>query len=83
MRRVSGIYINPKPDSSSKFGLNPGLLDERESVREDIYTSAYTDVIAALETALSRADGDIVTRESLQEWLGAKLVKEFIRRRGK
>lgn len=82
MRKIAGTFINPKPDPSSKFGLNPRHLDERKDIRDDIYASAFADVLSGLETALSRADGDIVTRDSLQEWLGAKIVNELIRRRG-
>lgn len=68
---------------SSRFEFAPRLLQERHEQRIDAYTSAYADVLAAIEQSLAKyADGDIVTRESLQEWMGEQLVREFIRRRG-
>jgi len=75
MRKLSAM-------GSSRFEFEPWELDIRNEIRNDIYASAYSDLLAALESALSRADGDIVTRDSLQEWLGRKLTEEFIRRRG-
>ncbi|MNW53469.1 hypothetical protein D3C74_310310 [compost metagenome] len=67
---------------SSRFEYDPEQLDKRASIRSDIYASAYSDMLAALESALDRADGDIVSRDNLEEWLGRKLVEEFIKRRG-
>ena len=74
MRKLSAM-------GSSRFEFEPQELDRRYKIRKDIYTSAYADVMAALELALSKADGDIVTRRNLEEWLCQELVKEFIRRR--
>ncbi|WP_214626520.1 hypothetical protein [Paenibacillus agaridevorans] len=64
-----------------RFEFAPEQLDARKTLRDDIYASAYADLLVGLETALRRADGDVVTRESLEEWLCRKLVEELIRRR--
>ena len=74
MRKTSNM-------GGGRFEFAPELLDKRHSIRVDVYASAYADVIAAIEQALNRADGDIVTRQGLEEYLGGRLVQEFIRRR--
>lgn len=68
---------------SSRFEYHPQELDHRNEVRRDVQASAFADVLSAIEIALSRADGDIVTRQSLEDWLGQRLVEEFVKRRGK
>lgn len=82
MRKLSAMMRKLSAMGSSRFEYEPQELDQRYKIRQDIYASAYADVMAALELALSKADGDIVTRQSLEDWLCQELVKEFIKRRG-
>lgn len=75
MRKLSAM-------GSSRFEFDINGLDRRKAIREDAYASAYGEVLATIEQMLTKyVDGDIVTRQSLEEWLGQELTKEFIRRR--
>lgn len=64
-----------------RFEFHPEELDRRKEIREDRYATAFCNVLAAIESELSKCEEDIVTRESLEEWLYQRLVQEGIKRR--
>lgn len=69
---------NKSQMGSSKFEYNPELLDERLSIRIEKYNVALTEVKNALENALNtNVDNNIVTRDSLQEYIIQELIKDF------
>ncbi|ALS22162.1 hypothetical protein [Paenibacillus naphthalenovorans] len=63
-----------------RFEYHPEELDRRREIREDRYATAFCNVLTAIESELAKCDGDIVTRDSLEDWLYKRLVQERLRK---
>lgn len=67
--------------SSSKFSLNVDELDRRFNKRKEIQEEALEEMQQHVRDTLDKyVDGDIVTRDNLEEYLLRNLLFKFINR---